>query len=166
MDNRRAPRLLVALIAVTLATPAFTSQEKGGSDETGPYDLVANWPQNPCGAGFRVGSTGGIFAETPDKVFIFQRGCLPVVENDTLRHAVWSRPDAERGRLRSVGNGSRSPPAMGSHPLHRQSRRQDDRFLGAAQRAASSARTRSSSTRTIPTSTCGSWTMARSRSTS
>jgi peptidylamidoglycolate lyase len=84
MDERRGPWLLALLIAISVAATALVSQEKGGGDETGPYNLVANWPQNPCGPGFRVGSTGGIFAETPDRVFIFQRGCLPVVENDTF----------------------------------------------------------------------------------
>lgn len=57
--------------------PMAQSQVKGGGDETGPYDLVPNWPQDPCGPGYQVGSTGGILAESPDRVFILQRGWSP-----------------------------------------------------------------------------------------
>ena len=56
------------------------SQEKGGNDVTGPYELVPNWPENVCGAGYQLGSTAGIWAESPDRVFIFQRGCLPLLK--------------------------------------------------------------------------------------
>ena len=84
MTKYRVLWLMVISVAVSLAATSLVSQEKGGGDETGPYDLVPNWPQNPCGPGFRVGSTAGIFAESPDKVFIFQRGCLPIVENDAF----------------------------------------------------------------------------------
>jgi hypothetical protein len=56
------------------------TQEKGGGDETGPYNLVAGWPQNYCGDGYVIGSTAGIWAESPDRVYIFNRGCLPVMK--------------------------------------------------------------------------------------
>jgi peptidylamidoglycolate lyase len=61
-------------------TRAMTAENnKGGGNETGPYDVVANWPQNYCGDGFMIGATAGILAESPDRVFIFSRGCLPVL---------------------------------------------------------------------------------------
>ena len=60
---------------------AMLAQEKGGGDETGPYDLVRGWPQNYCGEGHVIGSTAGIWAESPDRVYIFNRGCLPVVKD-------------------------------------------------------------------------------------
>ncbi len=68
-----------AAFALLLTVGAFAqmAQEKGGGDETGPYDLVAGWPQNYCGAGHIIGSTAGIWAESPDRVIIFNRGCLP-----------------------------------------------------------------------------------------
>ena len=50
---------------------------EGRWNETGPYDVVTGWPQNYCGAGHIIGSTAGIWAESPDRVFIFSRGCLP-----------------------------------------------------------------------------------------
>ena len=57
--------------------------EKGGGDETGAYELVEGWPQNPCGAGYTFGSTAGIWAQSPDRVFIFMRGCLPQLGPET-----------------------------------------------------------------------------------
>jgi hypothetical protein len=70
-----AAAVLVSLMAVGGAAQA--PQQKGGGDITGPYDLVAGWPQNWCGPGFVIGSTAGVWAETPDRVYIFARGCLP-----------------------------------------------------------------------------------------
>lgn len=78
MAGKRAFLALVGVLGVG-ATMAI-SQEKGGSDATGPYELVPNWPENMCGEGYHVGSTAGIWAESPDRVFVFQRGCLPVIK--------------------------------------------------------------------------------------
>jgi peptidylamidoglycolate lyase len=75
---------LVMAVAFAIAVAPLVSQEKGGGDETGPYELVAGWPQNPCGAGYQFGSTGGIFAESPDRVLIFQRGCLPALTDGSF----------------------------------------------------------------------------------
>jgi sugar lactone lactonase YvrE len=62
-----------------------TPQEKGGQEEFGPYDVVANWPQplpdGPDGVkhdGWTWGSVGAIYAETPDRIWIAQRGELPL----------------------------------------------------------------------------------------
>jgi peptidylamidoglycolate lyase len=68
-------------LLVTAGVYAQMSQEKGGDDATGPYEVVANWPQNYCGDGYMIGSTAGIWAESPDRVIIFNRGCLPVLKN-------------------------------------------------------------------------------------
>ena len=61
---------LLSLTAVALAgflsAPALL-QEKGGDDRTGPYDVVATWPQLLAYArpGYIWGSTGGVF-DGPD----------------------------------------------------------------------------------------------------
>ncbi len=74
----KAGRVLVPFLFVLgVATTELMSQEKGGDGVSGPYEVVANWPENPCGEGYQFGSTSGIFAESPDRVLIFQRGCLP-----------------------------------------------------------------------------------------
>ena len=62
-------RLIVSVAAgavlVTAATIGQAPTEKGGGNETGPYDVVTGWPENYCGAGHVIGSTGGIWAERP-----------------------------------------------------------------------------------------------------
>jgi hypothetical protein len=67
------------------AAPSAAPQEKGGQDEFGPYEPVANWPQplpdGPDGVkhdGWTWGSVGAIYAETPDRIWIAQRGELPL----------------------------------------------------------------------------------------
>jgi len=73
----RLTALLAASILVTLSAGAFM-QEKGGDDRTGPYDVATGWPQPLTFAkpGYIWGSTGGIFAETPNRIFIANRGEL------------------------------------------------------------------------------------------
>src|SRR3990170_5454810 len=54
--------------------------EKGGQDLFGPYDVVA-WPkpfsQLPGHENWTWGAVQGIFAESPDRILIVQRGELP-----------------------------------------------------------------------------------------
>jgi hypothetical protein len=59
--------------------------ERGGQEEFGPYEFVANWPQplpdEPDGVkheGWTWGSVGAVYAETPDRIWIAQRGELPL----------------------------------------------------------------------------------------
>jgi sugar lactone lactonase YvrE len=61
------------------------SQERGGQEEFGPYELVENWPQGlPDGTdgvkheGWTWGSVGAVFAESADRIWIAQRGELPL----------------------------------------------------------------------------------------
>ena len=95
--------LAAFIVLVTIGGFAQAPQQKGGGDITGPYDLVAGWPQNWCGQGFQIGSTAGIWAETPDRVIVFARGCLPVLEEPgdlvPTRNASgydWSQKDPAR----------------------------------------------------------------------
>ena len=71
--------------ASAVPAPAGVSGEKGGQEEYGPYELVANWPQplpdGPDGVkheGWTWGSVGAVYAETPDRIWIAQRGELPL----------------------------------------------------------------------------------------
>src|SRR5438552_16473286 len=58
--------------------------EKGGQDPFGGYEIVANWPkpisQLPGLANWTWGAGEGVFAETPNRVFILQRGLLPNIQ--------------------------------------------------------------------------------------
>ena len=57
--------------------------EKGGWDLTGPYQVVPGWPkpmsQLPGHEKWGWGAVEGIFAESPNRIFIAQRGELPVL---------------------------------------------------------------------------------------
>ena len=100
-------------------TRAMTAVDgKGGGNETGPYDVVANWPQNYCGDGFVIGATAGILAESPDRVFIFSRGCLPALQ-DTRTPAENFIPAAQRRQLRPVAGRRVAPSALGPHRQRR-----------------------------------------------
>jgi peptidylamidoglycolate lyase len=58
--------------------------EKGGQDVFGAYDVVPNWPkplsQLPGHEKWTWGAGQSVFAESPNRVFLLQRGELPVVE--------------------------------------------------------------------------------------
>jgi hypothetical protein len=66
--------------------PSFAAVpgQKGGQDIFGAYDIVQNWPkpyhQQPGREKWAWGAGQGIFAETPNRVFILQRGELPYME--------------------------------------------------------------------------------------
>jgi len=55
--------------------------EKGGWDLTGPYDVAKDWPkplsQLPGHDGWTWGAVESVFAESPNRVFVLQRGELP-----------------------------------------------------------------------------------------
>jgi hypothetical protein len=79
----------VAVFVITLVSlaPAATEQDKGGQEEFGHYEVVPNWPQplpdGPDGVkhdGWTWGSVGAVYAETPDRIWIAQRGELPLPE--------------------------------------------------------------------------------------
>src|SRR5436190_7554253 len=72
-------RTVLLSLAVVAGLGFFSAaQEKGGDDRTGPYDVVPNWPQPLAFAkpGYIWGSTGGVFAETPNRIYIANRGEL------------------------------------------------------------------------------------------
>src|SRR5262245_40628395 len=77
--HKAAFTLAVLLVAGSHATGAL-QQQKGGEDETGPYEVVADWPKLSPTPGYIAGSTPAIFAETPDRVFIGIRGELKLPE--------------------------------------------------------------------------------------
>ena len=74
-------RWLVSVLAVACLSLAIyaqkTPQIKGDEEETGPYEPVPNWPV-PLHTDFKNGSTIGVWAESPDRVMVFQRGELPI----------------------------------------------------------------------------------------
>jgi hypothetical protein len=73
----------LALAVTVLSANAFlqvAGGNKGGEEETGPYDFVPNWPQPFARQGYIQGSIAGVFAETPNRVFVAMRGELKLPE--------------------------------------------------------------------------------------
>ena len=54
---------------------------KGGQDIFGAYDVVADWPKDlttiPGHEGWTFGAGQSVFAESPNRIFVLQRGELP-----------------------------------------------------------------------------------------
>jgi len=76
----RNPGVMLILAFCVLAAGAV-AQHKGGEDETGPYEVVPNWPQPPSMDGWTWGSVAAVWAESPDRVWVFQRGELEVLKD-------------------------------------------------------------------------------------
>jgi len=68
------------------ASPSFAAVpgHRGGQDHTGPYEVVSDWPkplsQLPGHEKWTWGAVQGIFAESPNRVFVLMRGELPKLE--------------------------------------------------------------------------------------
>ena len=82
---RRLYWSLTIVLAVLFFAPTAMLQEKGGQEEFGPYEPVPNWPlplpDGPDGVkhdGWTWGSVGAVYAESPDRIWIAQRGELPL----------------------------------------------------------------------------------------
>jgi hypothetical protein len=62
---------------------------KGGQDPFGPYEPVADWPQDfselPGYENWTWGSGQGIFAESSNRIFVLQRGLLKRIERPENR---------------------------------------------------------------------------------
>jgi len=85
MNLRTPRRLLTSAVLLGFAVvPAFVQEkpQKGGEDETGPYDVVQNWPGSLDHPGWTWGSQGGVFAESPNRIFILNRGEVPAHSKD------------------------------------------------------------------------------------
>jgi hypothetical protein len=80
VGTRTGITLGALLTALALLQTAARAQEKGGENETGPYEVVTGWPKPLGHPGWTWGSQGGVFAETPNRIILLQRGELPVPE--------------------------------------------------------------------------------------
>ena len=71
---------LPLIFGLGLLPAPMHSQQKGGEEETGPYDVAAKWPAPFARSGYVQGSQGGVFAETPNRIFLANRGELKLPE--------------------------------------------------------------------------------------
>src|SRR5437868_3944003 len=99
---------------------AAVAGQRGGQDQTGPYEVVENWPkplsQLKGHENWTWGAVQGIFAESPNRVFILMRGELPNIKRPvevpvpqfgpSLSYPVSQAPfrNASVGPLASPGN--------------------------------------------------------------
>jgi len=67
--------------------------QKGGNYETGPYEVVADWPK-PLHEDYTWGRTAAVWAVSPDRVFVFQSGELPRLETTVSAEGIPVRPAA------------------------------------------------------------------------
>src|SRR5262245_9432211 len=79
--GRKMRSLFVSLLAMSSLgfAAAAAGAENNGIAETSSYELAAAWPQlvHPFyRAGYALGSQGGIFAESPNRIFLASRGEL------------------------------------------------------------------------------------------
>src|SRR5215470_9794917 len=75
--------------AASAGSPAVAGY-KGGLDVlSGPYEVVPNWPkplsQLPGHENWTWGAVQGVFAESPDRVFMLERGELPNIKRPEAR---------------------------------------------------------------------------------
>jgi peptidylamidoglycolate lyase len=90
--------------------------EKGGQDMFGAYDIVPNWPKPltslPGHEKWTWGAGQSVFAESPNRVFILQRGELPNIERPQQIKLPQLGPSLEFpiGRLPFRDATSTSPP--------------------------------------------------------
>ncbi len=76
--NMRTVRLTAVALALAVAVPALVAQspkaEISGPVGPSPYDVVRAWHKPFAEAGFAFGGNSGVFAESPDRIFVAQRG--------------------------------------------------------------------------------------------
>ncbi len=105
------------------ASISAVAGQKGGWDVTGPYEVVRDWPKPlstlPGHENWTWGSVQGVFAESPNRVFVVQRGELPRLTRPATSAGprvrtkpVVSRWAARRSGTRRRGRSS-SPPGAG-----------------------------------------------------
>ena len=92
---------LLAVVGFGLCSRPALLQQKGGGDETGPYDVVTGWPRPFARQGYIQGSQGGVFAESPNRIFLANRGEIKLP--DPLRKRV-----RRSAPLNSTVHGARS----------------------------------------------------------
>ena len=68
---------------------AAVPSEKGGQDIFGAYEVVAGWPKKlsaiPGHGPWTFGAGQSVFAESPDRVYVVQRGELPEIPRPMAR---------------------------------------------------------------------------------
>ena len=67
---------LPLVLLLSLVSTLALARQKGGEDETGEYIPASGWPAPFARPGYIQGVQTGIFAESPNRIFIMNRGEL------------------------------------------------------------------------------------------
>src|SRR2546428_706764 len=100
---RKLTLVVAVVFACGLLWGAAAPQQKGGEDETGPYEVVPNWPQQLARSGYALGSQGGVFAESPNRIILLNRGEIKLPEK---------LPNDYNGAYGSIGSALTPKPEM------------------------------------------------------
>ena len=73
MIMRNAVRILLAVAMGGILTGSASAQDLGPTVPA-PYEAVEGWLKPFAGEGFAFGGNSGVFPESPDRIFILQRG--------------------------------------------------------------------------------------------
>src|ERR1700693_3546275 len=75
--------------AGSVSRVAAVPSEKGGQDIFGAYEVVVGWPKKlstiPGHEPWTFGAGQSVFAESPDRVYVVQRGELPEIPRPMTR---------------------------------------------------------------------------------
>src|SRR5712671_5372716 len=97
---RKLAVLLAGLVAWgVLSVPTLPQQKKGGEEETGPYEVEPKFPAPIAQPGYVWGSQGGVFAESPNRIFLLSRGYIKLPS---------PLPNGFNGAYGMIGSASRS----------------------------------------------------------
>ena len=95
MTSMRTATAAAALSALALSAASAQSSapvfpgSSGGQDTFGHYEVVADWPkpfsQLPGHDAWTYGAMQSVFAESPDRIYVLQRGELPQLDRPATR---------------------------------------------------------------------------------
>ena len=71
---RSLAKLMVVLMVAAPAQVLVAQDAETGPVGPSPYNIVSGWHTPFAGAGYAFGGNSGVFAESPDRIFIAQRG--------------------------------------------------------------------------------------------
>ncbi len=74
MTMRSLTTSIAVLVWTVLATTVQAQDAVRGPVGPSPYDVISGWHQPFAEEGFAFGGNSGVFAESPDRIFIAQRG--------------------------------------------------------------------------------------------
>ena len=78
LHDEESCRPVRAVLALAISVPSLVAQSQPGviTGPVGPspYDIVRGWHKPFAKPGFAFGGNSGVFAESPDRIFVAQRG--------------------------------------------------------------------------------------------